>query len=250
MSADAQARILVVDDEAHLAAGIRENLAAEGYVAEAAHDGAEGVRKALASAFDLIVLDVNMPVMDGLAACRALRAEGLQTPVLFLTVRGEPADRIRGLEAGGDDYLAKPFHLRELLLRIGAILRRSAWYGAGGEPLKFGGNQVDFGTYQARAWDGAEHALTHKEAMILKVLADRAGQVVGREEILEQVWGAEVYPATRAIEGFIERLRARFERDGASAQHLHTVPGVGYRFTVQPSAAYVSDAADVESADG
>ena len=240
MSAAAQGRILVVDDEVHLAAGIRENLAAEGYVAEAAHDGAEGVRKALASAFDLIVLDVNMPVMDGLAACRALRAQGRQTPVLFLTVRGDPADRIRGLEAGGDDYLAKPFHLRELLLRIAAILRRSAWYGAAGEPLAFGGNEVDFGTYRARAWDGADHALTHKEAMILKVLADRAGQVVGREEILERVWGVEVYPATRAIEDLVERLRQRFERDADSPRHLHTVRGVGYRFTGQPSLASAS----------
>lgn len=237
-------RILVVDDEVHLAAGIRENLAAEGYVAEAAHDGAEGVRKALANAFDLIVLDVNMPVMDGLAACRALRAQGRQTPVLFLTVRGDPADRIRGLEAGGDDYLAKPFHLRELLLRIAAILRRSAWYGTAGEPLAFGGNELDFGTYQARAWDGADHALPHKEAMVLKVLADRAGQVVGREEILERVWGVEAYPATRAIEGLVERLRQRFERDADSPRHLHTVRGVGYRFTAQPSVAGLEGAAD------
>lgn len=244
MSATAPGRILVVDDEVHLAAGIRENLAAEGYVAEAAHDGAEGVRKALASAFDLIVLDVNMPVMDGLAACRALRAQGRQTPVLFLTVRGEPADRIRGLEAGGDDYLAKPFHLRELLLRIAAILRRSAWHGTAGEPLAFGGNEVDLSTYRARAWDGAEHALTHKEAMLLKVLADRAGQVVGREEILERVWGVEVYPATRAIEGLVERLRQRFERDATAPQHLHTVRGVGYRFTAQPSVAGLEGAAD------
>ena len=244
MNAAAPGRILVVDDEVHLAAGIRENLAAEGYVAEAAHDGAEGVRKALASAFDLVVLDVNMPVMDGLAACRALRAKGRQTPVLFLTVRGEPADRIRGLEAGGDDYLAKPFHLRELLLRIAAILRRSAWYGAAAEPLAFGGNEVDFGTYRARAWDGAEHALTHKEAMILKVLADRAGQAVGREEILERVWGVEAYPATRAIEGLVERLRQRLERDADSPQHLHTVRGVGYRFTEQPSVASPEGVAD------
>ena len=225
------AHILVVDDEAHLAAGIRENLAAEGYRAQAAHDGAEGLRKALDTSFDLIVLDVNMPAMDGLAVCRELRSRGCQTPVLFLTVKGDAADRIRGLEAGGDDYMAKPFHLRELLLRIQAILRRSAWYGQAHKKLCFGGNEVDFGTYQARSWDGASHALTHKEAMILKALADQAGSVVGREEILDNVWGFDVFPSTRTIDNFIVRLRKRFERDADAPRHLHTVRGVGYRFT-------------------
>lgn len=232
---DGLGRILVVDDEANLAAGIRENLEAEGYVAEAAHDGAAGLRRALAEAFDLIVLDVNMPVMDGLAACRALRAEGRQTPVLFLTVKGEPGDRVRGLEAGGDDYLAKPFHLRELLLRIAAILRRSAWYGAAEATLAFGGNEVDFRTCRARAWDGAEHVLTHKEAMILKALAERAGEVVEREAILDKAWGVEAYPATRIIDDFVARLRRRFERDADAPDHFHTVRGVGYRFTPEPS---------------
>ena len=236
------ARILVVDDEEHLAAGIRENLEAEGYRAEAVHDGAAGVRAALTSTFDLIVLDVTMPVMDGLAACRVLRAEGSQTPVLFLTVKGEPADRIRGLEAGGDDYLPKPFHLRELLLRIAAILRRSAWYQDAADTLAFGGNEVDFRTYRGRAWDGSDHALTHKEAMILKALAERADEVVGREEILEKVWGFEVYPSTRTIDNFIVRLRRRFERNADAPRHFHTVRGVGYRFTAQPRAEGVADA--------
>ena len=225
------ADILVVDDEAHLAAGIRENLEAEGYRAQAAHDGADGLRKGLSESFDLIVLDVNMPGMDGLAVCRELRRQGRQTPVLFLTVKGDAADRIRGLEAGGDDYMAKPFHLRELLLRIQAILRRGAWYAETREPLSFGGNEVDFGTYQARSWDGVSHALTHKEAMILKALADQAGAVVGREEILDKVWGFEVFPSTRTIDNFIVRLRKRFERDADAPRHFHTVRGVGYRFT-------------------
>lgn len=227
----ANARILVVDDEAHLASGIRENLEAEGYAAETARDGAEGLRRAVESTFDLIVLDVTMPVMDGLAACRELRRQGRQTPVLFLTVRGDPDDRIRGLEAGGDDYLVKPFHLRELLLRIKAILRRSAWYADQQEQLLFGGNEVDFRSYQARAWDGTDAALTHKEAMILKALAERPNAVVGREEILDKVWGFEVYPSTRTIDNFIVRLRKRFERDADAPAHIHTVRGVGYRFT-------------------
>lgn len=236
MSTADSPRILVVDDEEHLADGIRENLQAEGYHAKVAHDGVEGVQRALAESFDLILLDVMMPRMDGLRTCEELRRNGLQTPVLFLTVKGDPEDRIRGLEAGGDDYLAKPFHLKELLLRVAAILRRTDWYNQTKTTLSFGGNEVDFQTYHARAWDGTEHALTHKEAMILKVLADQVGAVVPREDILDKVWGYEVFPSTRTIDNFIVRLRKRFERNAEAPEHFHTVRGVGYRFTVEPEA--------------
>ena len=236
MNATNAPRILVVDDERHLADGIRENLQAEGYEAALAHDGAEGLRRAMQEHFDLILLDVMMPKMDGLRTCEELRRGGLQTPVLFLTVKSDPEDRIRGLEAGGDDYLAKPFHLKELLLRVAAILRRTDWYSQAKHTLTFGGNQIDFQTYHARAWDGTEHALTHKEAMILKVLADHAGTIVPREDILDRVWGYEVFPSTRTIDNFIVRLRKRFERNAEAPAHFHTVRGVGYRFTAQPEA--------------
>jgi len=233
----APARILVVDDEAHLAEGIRENLEAEGYRTDVAHDGLTGLERLRAEPFDLVVLDVMMPNMDGIELCAQLRREGVQTPVLFLTVKGGPEDRVRGFEAGGDDYLAKPFHLKELLLRVAAILRRSSWYQSNGETtLAFGGNEIDFKTYEARAWDGSEHALTHKEAMILKALADNAGNIVTREEILDRVWGYEVFPSTRTIDNFIVRLRKRFERNPESPAHFHTVRGVGYRFTTEPQA--------------
>jgi len=229
-------RILVVDDEEHLADGICENLQAEGYEAAVAHDGVEGLERALADAFDLILLDVMMPRMDGLRTCEELRRNGLQTPVLFLTVKGDPEDRIRGLEAGGDDYLAKPFHLKELLLRVAAILRRTDWYKQAQTTLSFGGNEIDFQTYHAQAWDNTEHALTHKEAMILKVLADQVGTIVPREDILDKVWGYEVFPSTRTIDNFIVRLRKRFERNAEAPEHFHTVRGVGYRFTEEPEA--------------
>ena len=229
-----RARILVVDDEAHLAAGISENLEAEGYAADVAHDGAEGLDKIRAKAYDLVLLDVMMPKLNGLEVCEAIRRDGLQTPVLFLTVKSDPADRIRGLEAGGDDYLAKPFHLKELLLRVGAILRRSDWYNRDDTDVSFAGNEIDFKTYQARAWDGSEHALTHKEAMILKVLSEHAGEIVPREDILDKVWGYEVFPSTRTIDNFIVRLRKRFERNPEAPAHFHTVRGVGYRFTLEP----------------
>ena len=227
-------RILIVDDEAHLAEGIRENLEAEGYETEVAHDGRAGLERIRAQNFDLVLLDVMMPNMDGLELCAQIRSEGRQTPVLFLTVKGDVADRVRGFEAGGDDYLAKPFHLKELLLRVAAILRRSSWYQGSGGALQFGGNTIDFKTYEARAWDGTEHALTHKEAMILKALSERAGQIVTREEILDRVWGYEVFPSTRTIDNFIVRLRKRFERNAEAPAHFHTVRGVGYRFTPEP----------------
>jgi two-component system alkaline phosphatase synthesis response regulator PhoP len=149
-------------------------------------------------------------------------------------VKGDAEDRVRGFEAGGDDYLTKPFHLKELLLRVAAILRRSHWYQATNAALAFGGNRIDFQTYEARAWDGSAHALTHKEAMILKVLADQAGNIVTREEILDRVWGYEVFPSTRTIDNFIVRLRKRFEQNPEAPLHFHTVRGVGYRFTPEP----------------
>ncbi len=230
-------RVLVADDEELLALGIAENLEAEGYTTRVVHDGRSALERLRMEDWDLVVLDVMMPELDGYSVCEALRAEGLEVPVLFLTAKGEVEDRIRGLSAGGDDYLGKPFALRELLLRVAAMLKRKRWYGertAGGARLEFGGNSVDFRTYQGRAWDGLEHHLTHKEAMILKCLSEREGQVVTREGVLELVWGYDVYPSTRTIDNFILRLRKRFERDPEDPRHFHTVRGVGYRFTHSP----------------
>jgi two-component system, OmpR family, alkaline phosphatase synthesis response regulator PhoP len=227
-------RILVVDDEAHLADGIRENLQAEGYDTTVAYNGATGFGAMKAGRYDLAIVDVMMPEMDGLELCARMRREGLQTPVLFLTVKGAPEDRVRGFEAGGDDYLTKPFHLRELLLRVAAILRRSRWYEDAEDSLEFGGNRIDFRTYKARAWDGTEHNLTHKEAMIVQALAEREAEIVTREDILDRVWGYEVFPSTRTIDNFIVRVRKRFERDPEHPAHFHTIRGVGYRFTREP----------------
>jgi two-component system alkaline phosphatase synthesis response regulator PhoP len=228
------ARILVVDDEAHLADGIRENLAAEGYETAVAYDGAAGFDSLANENFDLAIVDVMMPAMDGLELCASMRREGIQTPVLFLTVKGAPEDRVRGFEAGGDDYLTKPFHLKELLLRVAAILKRSRWYDEAQDMLQFSGNRIDFKTYKARAWDGTEHNLTHKEAMIVQALAERESEIVTREDILDRVWGYEVFPSTRTIDNFIVRVRKRFERDPEQPAHFHTVRGVGYRFTKEP----------------
>ncbi len=240
MSAAAQgaSRVLVVEDDPHLAAGVVENLRAEGYEVAAVGDGSAALEWLQRESCALIVLDVMLPGIDGFAVCRTLRDAGNNTPVLFLTARGDPADRVRGLEAGGDDYLAKPFHLREFLLRVRAILKRWDWYrGASATAatalLAFGGNEVDFRAFRARAWNGEVQELTEKEAMILKVLAEHVGEIVSREDLLERVWGYDVFPSTRTVDNFILRLRKRFERDPAAPRHFLTVWGVGYRFLIE-----------------
>jgi len=240
MSAPApeKARLLVVEDDPHLAAGVMENLRAEGYLVETADNGRVALEWLRGNSCALVVLDVMLPELDGFAVCRALREAGDSTPVLFLTARGDPADRVRGLEAGGDDYLAKPFHLAEFLLRVRAILRRWDWYRSASATaatavLHFGGNEVDFRAFRARSWNGEQQELTEKEAMILKVLAEHAGEIVSREDLLERVWGYDVFPSTRTVDNFILRLRKRFEREPANPRHFLTVWGVGYRFLTE-----------------
>ena len=234
--ADTTHRILVVEDDPYLAAGLVENLRAEGYTVDQAGDGRVALEQLGAQAYGLVLLDVMLPQIDGFTVCRTLRERGDNTPVLFLTARGDPADRVRGLEAGGDDYLPKPFHLKELLLRVRAILRRWDWYqsaAAESAVLRFGENEVDFRAFRARAWNGLTQELTEKEAMILKVLAERPGEIVSREDLLERVWGYDVFPSTRTVDNFILRLRRRFERDPANPRHFLTVWGVGYRFLIE-----------------
>lgn len=240
MSPVAPARsILVVEDEEHLAQGIAENLEAEGYRVSVVGEGHAALERVRAGGFDLVLLDVMLPGLDGFTICETVRDEGIQTPILFLTAKSGLEDRLHGLEAGGDDYLPKPFHLAELLARVKVILKRWTWYERGlesGSTLRFGGNEFDFATFRGRSWDGDDQSLTQKEAVILKVLAERDGEVVSREELLEQAWGYELYPSTRTIDNFIVRLRRRFERDPQEPRHIHTVRGVGYRFTSQEDA--------------
>jgi two-component system alkaline phosphatase synthesis response regulator PhoP len=238
VSAAAPAHVLVVEDDANLAAGVMENLRAEGYEVSLAPNGEQALTWLGSHGCALVILDVMLPGADGLTVCRTLRERGNTTPVLFLTARGDPADRVRGLEAGGDDYLAKPFHLEEFLLRVRAILRRWDWYRSASATadtavLRFGGNEVDFRVFRARAWTGESQELTEKEAMILKVLAEHTGQIVSREDLLERVWGYDVFPSTRTVDNFILRLRKRFEKDPANPRHFLTVWGVGYRFLTE-----------------
>lgn len=230
--------VLVVEDDPHLAAGVVENLRAEGYAVHPVTDGQQALDWLKDHQCGLIVLDVMLPRVDGFTVCRTLREQGNNTPVLFLTARGDPGDRVRGLESGGDDYLAKPFHLQEFLLRVRAILRRWDWYrSASATPtsavLSFGGNEVDFRTFRALSFNGTAQELTEKEAMILKVLAEKPGEIVSREDLIERVWGYDVFPSTRTVDNFILKLRKRFERDPANPRHFLTVWGVGYRFLAE-----------------
>jgi two-component system, OmpR family, alkaline phosphatase synthesis response regulator PhoP len=235
----ATGRVLLVEDEVNLARGIRENLEAEGYAVDVATDGQAALNRIRQEEFSLVILDVMLPKMDGYTVCETARREGRDTPILFLTAKAGGHDRIRGLEAGGDDYLSKPFQLRELLLRVAAIIRRRTRYDAmtALEPVvRFGENEFDFRSFRGRSWDGAGQLLTQKEAMILKLLASREGQVVWRDEILEKVWGDDVLPSSRTIDNFVLRLRKRFEPDPEHPAHFHTIRGIGYRFTATAEA--------------
>ncbi|RMH05320.1 MAG: DNA-binding response regulator [Planctomycetota bacterium] len=223
-------RILVVEDEPRIAALVCDNLEAEGYRTIHAADGPSGLREARAGGIDLILLDVMLPEMDGFEVCRALRREGVRTPILFLTARDLPHDRVQGLMAGGDDYLVKPFHLDELLARVHALLRRSDWAEAPAEgKIRIGRGWVDLVTREAQGGDGPVETLPAKEFGILKLLIEARGAVVSRNEILDRVWGGEAFPTPRTVDNFVVRLRRRFEEDPAAPRHILTVRGVGYR---------------------
>jgi two-component system alkaline phosphatase synthesis response regulator PhoP len=226
-------RILIVEDEKHLAEALAHNLRFEGYETVVVGDGETALERVSAEDFDLVVLDIMLPGISGLDVCARLREAGNRVPVLFLTARATDADRIAGLRHGGDDYMTKPFLLEELALRIKGILRRQEWYQtpvAERGIFKFGPNEVNFRTFKAKGPRG-EVELTEKECMLMKLLVERQGQVVARDLILERVWGYRYGSSSRTIDNFIVRLRRYFEADQRRPKYIHSVRGVGYRFT-------------------
>lgn len=226
-------RILIVEDEKHLAEALAHNLKFEGYDTQVVGDGESGLERFAAEEFDLVVLDVMLPGISGFDVCERLREAGNRVPVLFLTARNTDSDRIQGLRHGGDDYMTKPFLLEELVLRIRGILRRQEWYQtpvAERGVFHFADNEVNFRTFRARGPHG-EVDLTEKECMLLKLLVERQGQVVSRELILERVWGYKYGSSSRTIDNFIVRLRRYFEPEPRRSRFIHSVRGVGYRFT-------------------
>lgn len=233
MDADAtRHRILLVEDESSLRLTLKLNFELEGHDVTMATSGPEALERLRGARFDLVVMDVMLPGMDGYSVVETVRLEGNTTPVLFLTARTAAADRIRGLRAG-DDHLGKPFELEELLLRVANLLRRHTEILPPSFPARvdFGGNQVDFNSYEARGYDGRQHALSQREALLLRLLMEQAGEVVSREEILQKVWGYDVFPTTRTVDNFIVSFRKYFEPDPRRPKHFHSVRGVGYKFT-------------------
>lgn len=221
-------RILIVDDEPAIVRGLEDNLRYEGYETLAATSGEEGLARALSEAPDLVLLDVMMPRRSGWDVCRELRQRGVDVPIIMLTARGEEGDRVRGLELGADDYVSKPFSLRELLARVRAVLRRP------GPRRKF--EELIFGDVRIHqrgrrvTRSGCEVRLTRREYDLLVYLAEHQGDVVTRERLLDEVWGYERFPTTRTVDTHVLRLRRKLEADPDRPRYIHTVHGQGYRF--------------------
>jgi DNA-binding response OmpR family regulator len=221
--------ILAIEDDPAILRGLADNLRFESYQVLTATDGETGYALIREKQPDLIILDLMLPRMSGYEICRKARAERIQTPILMLTARGEEADRVLGLDLGADDYMAKPFSIRELLARIRALLRRAQPAKTLPDELRFDDVAVDFLSWEARK-AGQPLEMTRKEFGILRFLASRAGEVVSRDELLNEVWGYENYPTTRTVDNHIAGLRAKIEADPAEPRHLRTVHGVGYKF--------------------
>ncbi len=233
-------KILLVEDEEAIAQGLLVNFRRKGWLPTLAGDGQAALEQARREKFDLIVLDVRLPIIDGFEVCQQLRASGDLIPILMLTARNQPDDMVYGLKLGADDYVTKPFDLAVLLARVEGLLRRSGWARAASEVSKgsskgdrfdFGDFWVDFGSWQA-ATRGGVVELSRKEIAVMRVFANRPGQVVSRRELLAEVWGLPDHPNTRVVDNVILSLRKAFEESSLRPRHIHNVRGVGYRFEI------------------
>ncbi len=225
-------RILLVEDEPSLREALQINLELEGYEVISTANGRKALDLFEGQHFDLLLLDVMLPELDGFSIAEQVRLSNAEVPILMLTAKDLPQDRVMGLKRGADDYLTKPFHLEELLLRIANLLRRSQRArGEVPEVYVFGGNTVNFATHEATTWRGEALTLTKKEAMLLKLFVERKGEIVSRQQILQSVWGYDVFPSTRTIDNFVAAFRKYFERNPKEPQFFHSVRGIGYRFT-------------------
>lgn len=224
--------ILLVEDDQNLADGLILNLEAEGYQVVHVATGIHVMETFSKGMFDLLLLDIMLPGMDGLTICRKIREEGSTIPILFITARDQADQKIEGLLAGGDDYITKPFNVQELLARIQGIFRRQAWLAADetvAGPYEWDGRKINFRTYEAEG-PGGTFTLTRKECMVLKYLIERTGEVVSRDQLLDAVWGYHIYPTNRTVDNFILKLRKIFEDDPRNPKYIETIRAVGYRF--------------------
>ncbi len=226
-------RILLVEDEENILDVLKLNLELEKYEVVAVKNGASALKKANEQRFNLIILDVMLPDMDGFAICEQVRTFNQDIPVLFLTAKDTQQDLLRGFKTGADDYMTKPFDLQELLSRVKVLVRhslRSNHRPSQENEVQFGDNTINFYTYEVRGVNGKKDMLTKREAQLLKLLIDHKNEVVSRKQILETVWHYDIYPSTRTIDNFILHFRKLFEKDTRSPKHFISIRGVGYKF--------------------
>jgi two-component system, OmpR family, alkaline phosphatase synthesis response regulator PhoP len=225
-------RILLVEDEENIRNVVKLNLEMEDFEVIETDNGKEAIRLFQEQHFDLLLLDVMLPEMNGFEICEQVRLSNTTVPIIFLTAKDTPQDRISGLKKGADDYLTKPFNLEELLLRVHNLLKRSNKQAAEeSEIYKFGDNEVNFSTFAAKGNQGS-FTMTKKEAMLLKLLVERKNEVVSRNQILQFVWGYDVFPSTRTIDNFILSFRKYFEMDPHDPKYFQSIRGVGYKFVI------------------
>jgi DNA-binding response OmpR family regulator len=227
------ANILIIEDEPAMQLGLRDNLEMESYVVDSASDGEEGLLKIKTGKYDLVLLDVMLPKVSGFDVCKTARAAGIKTPIILLTAKGEEIDKVVGLELGADDYVTKPFSVRELLARVKAILRRSTNVDANKEEMKvdIGRLHIDFASFQTKE-NGTDVKLSHKELEILLYLYKNRNLTVSRYDLLENVWGYEEQITTRTVDNFIVRLRQKVETNPNQPKIILTVHGSGYKLVL------------------
>ncbi|RYY99268.1 MAG: response regulator transcription factor [Chitinophagaceae bacterium] len=225
--------ILLVEDEENLHEALRLNLELEGYEVTSSYDGIAALKAFQEEYFDLIIMDIMIPEIDGLSVIQNIRLSNDEVPILILSARNNSEDRVRGLKKGADDYLTKPFNLEELILRVQKLISKSQRIREKttvGDTYTFGGHSVNFKAQEARTKGGERIELSKKETMLLKLLIENRNDVVPREKILQSVWGYNVYPTTRTIDNFILNFRKYFEEDSRNPKYFHSVRGVGYKY--------------------
>lgn len=226
--------ILLVEDEENLHEALKMNLELEGYDVTSSYDGAAALKAVQSEYFDLIILDIMLPEMDGITVTESIRIRNNEVPILILSARNSSADRVLGLKKGADDYLVKPFNLEELLLRVHKLIEKNKKLldkSSVGDIYTLGNNKIDFKAQEAITGKGEKIQLSKKESMLLKLLIENKNEVVPREKILQSVWGYNVYPTTRTIDNFILNFRKYFEEDSRNPKYFHSVRGVGYKYS-------------------
>ena len=234
MNAPAKPSILLVEDEENLHEALKMNLEMEGYAVTSAYDGVAAMKAVENEYFDLIIMDIMLPEIDGVNVTQNIRITNNEVPILILSAKNSSEDKVLGLKKGADDYMTKPFNLEELLLRVQKLINKNKRLqdkSTIGDTYSFGGHTINFKAQEARTATGERIELSKKESMLLKLLIENKNEVVPREKILQSVWGYNVYPTTRTIDNFILSFRKYFEEDSRNPKHFHSVRGVGYKYT-------------------